>query len=251
MGKPKDSGRIDLAEVFLHLQKQMLADLYASQVFEHPTSCGATIEQHWIKLFNRYLPERYRATSAFIVDSAGQRSRQIDIAVYDHFYSPLLFHHESGPHIPAESVYAVFEVKQTLISKWITDAGRKAASVRRLRRTSAPIPSLGSLSTPKPPSPILSGILSLVAIWTGPFPDRVSALLRRLPPDQRLDLGCSLRQGAFEVGPSQARFAVHFSAPQEALIYFFLRFLQRLQQLGTAPAIDLAAYARALHSCPP
>lgn len=242
MGKRKDSGRIDLHQVFLRVQQQMLANLSASNVFEHPTSCGAATEQHWIDLFNRYLPQRYRATSAFIVDADGRRSRQIDIAIYDHFYSPLLFHHDSGPHVPAESVYAVFEVKQTLTSKWIADAGRKAASVRRLRRTSAPLLSAGSLYPPKPPFPILAGVLSLDAIWAGPFPDRVSALLRRMRPDERLDLGCSLRQGAFEFSDS----SIHFSQPEAALIYFVLRLLRRLQQMGAAPAIDLAEYARSL-----
>jgi len=63
--------------------------------------------------------------------------RQIDIAIYDRFYSPLFFHDEGQPHIPAESVDAVFEVKQTLTSKWIIDAGRKAASVRRLPQMGA------------------------------------------------------------------------------------------------------------------
>ena len=194
MGKHKDSGRVDLRQVFLSVQDQMLAGLSASEVFEHPTACGAATEQQWIELFNRYLPQRYRATSAFVVDVDGNRSRQIDIAVYDHFYAPLLFHHESGPHIPAESVYAVFEVKHTLSAKWIVDAGRKVASVRRLRRTSVPLLSAGSLLPPKPPFPILAGILSLDAVWAGPFPSRVEPLLQRMPPDERLDLSCSLRQ---------------------------------------------------------
>ena len=220
----------------------MLANLSASEVFEHPTSCGAATEQQWVKLFNRYLPQRYRATNAFIVDADGKRSRQIDIAVYDHFYSPLLFHHDSGPHVPAESVYAVFEVKQTLSAKWLADAGHKAASVRRLRRTSAPLLSAGSLYPPKAPFPILAGVLSLDAVWAGPFPERVSALLRRLRAEERLDLGCSLRQGAFEVSGS----AVHFSKPEEALISFVLCLLRRLQGMGAAPAIDLDEYARAL-----
>src|SRR5258708_4616753 len=161
MGKHKDSGRIDLHRVFLRVQDQMLANLSTSDVFEHPTACGAATERHWIQLFNRYLPQRYRATSAFIIDADGRRSRQIDIAVYDRFYSPMLFHDDSGPHVPAESVYAVFEVKQTLCAKWIADAGRKAASVRCLRRTSAPLLSAGPLLPPKPPFPILAGILSL------------------------------------------------------------------------------------------
>jgi hypothetical protein len=201
----------------------MLANLAASEIFEHPTACGAATEQHWLDLLNRYLPHRYQATSAFIIDADGRRSRQIDIAIYDRFYSPLLFNHDSGPHVPAESVYAVFEVKQTLCAKWIADAGRKAASVRQLRRTSAPLLSAGRKFPPKPPFPILAGILSLDAVWAGPFPDRVTALLRR---------------GAFE--------AEHFSAPDEALIYFVLRLLHRLQQCGATPAIDLAQYARHL-----
>jgi hypothetical protein len=242
MGTHKDSGRIDLHQVFLRVQQQMLASLAASDIFEHPTACGDAAEQPWIKLFNRYLPMRYRAAGAFIVDADGNRSRQIDVAVYDQLYSPLLFDHESGIHLPAESVYAVFEVKHTLTARWLGDAGRKAASVRKLRRTSAPILNVGTLSPPKPPPPILAGALSLDTIWTQTFPERVSALLQRMPSEERLDLGCALRHGAFEVSDS----AIHFSQPDEALICFFLSFLRRLQQLGTAPAIDLAEYSRTL-----
>ena len=248
MGKHHDSGRIDLHRVFLRVQDQMLADLAASVVFEHPTSRGAATESHWIRLFNAYLPERYRATSAFILDASGRRSRQIDLAVYDRFYSPLWFSHTSGPHIPAESVYAVFEIKQTLAAKCILDAGRKVASVRRLRRTSAPLLSAGVVSAPKPLPPILSGVLSLDAVWAGPFPDRIGPFLRRLRPEERLDLGCCLRRGAFELDPGSS--AVRFSRPREALIFFFLRLLQRLQDLGTAPALHLADYARVLDSPP-
>ena len=243
MGKPKDSGRIDLHQVFLRVQEQMLANLAASGVFEHPTACGAATEQHWLDLFNRYLPQRYRATSAFIIDADGHCSRQIDIAICDRYYSPVLFHHDEQPHIPAESVYAVFEVKQTLTSKWIIDAGRKAASVRRLRRTSAPLLSAGSRVPPKLPSPILAGVLSLDAIWARPFASQIAPLLRSMRPDERIDLGCSLRQCAFEVSQP---FAVHFSQPQEALIYFMLRLIHRLQQMGTAPAIDFDEYSRSL-----
>ena len=243
MGRSKSSHRIDLHRLFLRVQEQMLANLASSEIFDHPTACGAATEQHWLELLNHYLPQRYRAASAFIVDADGRRSRQIDIAIYDRFYSPLLFHHDAGAHIPAEAVYAVFEVKQTLSSKWILDAGRKAASVRCLRRTSAPIPGAASPLPPKPPFPILAGVLSLDAVWKTPFPDRIATLLRRLPPDHRLDLGCTLRRGAFEtISPN----IIHFARPESSLIYFVLRLLHRLQQLGAAPAIDLSEYAKCL-----
>ena len=88
------------------MQRRMLAQLQVGSALEHASSCGAASEAHWLKLFNSHLPERYRASSAFIVDSSGGRSRQIDIAVYDRFYSPLIFPYESGFLVPAESVYA-------------------------------------------------------------------------------------------------------------------------------------------------
>jgi len=245
MARPKDSGRIDLARIFLQVQRQMLAHLSVGEVFEHPTACGAATEQQWVELFNQYLPQRYRASNAFIVDSDGRRSRQIDIAVYDHFYSPLLFHHASGGlHIPAESVYAVFEVKQTITSKLLHDAARKAASVRRLRRTSAAVLSAGKLRPPLPLPPILAGIVALDVSWHKSWHDRLSAILARLPHAERLDLGCALLHGSFELPPRARK--LRFSDPQQSLIFFLLRLLSRLQQMGTAPAVDLDAYSRVI-----
>ncbi len=245
MPRHPDSGRIDLRDVFIRVQKQMLADLEVGEVFEHPTSSGAASEQQWIRLFNRYLPQRYRASSAFIVDADGRRSRQIDVAVYDHFYSPLLFPHDSGLHIPAESVYAVFEVKQQLTRQWIADAAEKAASVRALRRTSVPVIAAGSTRPAIRPRPILAGILADRAVWSGTFKKMIPRILRPLPAARRLDLGCVLAAGAFELPP---RGRVRLSTPEESLIFFVLRLLDRLRAQGTAPAADLMQYARPLAS---
>jgi hypothetical protein len=101
----------------------MPSQLSAGDFLEQPTSCGSVSEQHWLDLFSQYLPQRYAASPVFVVDADGRRSRQIDVAIYDRLYSPLLFPHSSGLHIPAESVYAVFEVKQILTARWIRDAG--------------------------------------------------------------------------------------------------------------------------------
>jgi hypothetical protein len=242
MGNGKDSGRVDLHQVFLRVQQQMRANLASSKVFWHSSACGAATERHWIELFNRYLPQRYCASSAFIIDVDGQRSRQIDIAIYDNFYSPRFFHDDTQPYIPAESVYAVFEVKQSLSWLEIHDAARKSASVRRLRRTSAPFPSAGQIAPAKELAPILAGILTL----DEPRSDRAVAglacALRRLAPEERLDIGCSLGQWGFEFADG----SLQVSRPEEALIFFMLRSIQRLQELGPAPAIDFAAYARCL-----
>ncbi len=228
--------------MFLQVQQEMLSQLAAGELFEHPTTSGAVTEHHWLELLNRYLPHRYRAASAFIVDADGQRSRQIDIAIYDNLYSPLLFPDAAGLHIPAESVYAVFEVKQDVNQRLIRDAGGKAASVRRLRRTSIPVISAGASRPAIRCQPIIAGILALRSGWPTRFEKRLPQALARLAPAERLDLGCALRNGAFEL----TKRGIQLSSAEEALIFFMLRLLDRLRAIGTAPAPDLMAYGRKL-----
>ena len=223
------------------MRKELLAQLAVGNFFEHPSASGAATEQHWLDLFERYLPRRYRATPAFVIDSTGRRSRQIDIAVYDNLYSPLLFPHKSGLHIPAESIYAVFEVKPTFSKQWIRDAGDKAESVRSLLRTSVPVIASDKLRTPIRPRPILAGLLATSSVWNPEtFSKNLSAALTL---DRRLDLGCSLEHGSFERNRK-----ITISTPEESLIFFILRLLVRLRDQGTAPAADLMKYGRHLES---
>ena len=59
---------------------------------------------------------------------------------------------DSGLLIPAESVDAVVEVKQVLTRQHVRNAGLKIASVRRLKRTSVPVPFAGGCYPPKKPA---------------------------------------------------------------------------------------------------
>ena len=86
----------------------------ARQSFGHPGTKGDASENVWLDLLNTYLPKRYQAAKAHVVDSNGTFSDQIDVVVYDRQYSPFIFRYEEQTIIPAESVYAVFEAKQTL-----------------------------------------------------------------------------------------------------------------------------------------
>lgn len=244
MPRLPDSGQLDLREFFLCVQYEMLAQLSVGALFEHASAAGDATERHWIDLFNRYLPQRYRTTPAFVVDSDGRRSRQIDIAIFDNLYSPLLFPHGSGLHIPAESVYAIFEVKPTFSRQWLRDAAEKAASVRRLRRTSVPIIAGGAARSAIRPRPIIAGLLAATSVWTPATFDRnLRSALQALPPDHRLDLGCSLEHGAFEYEKK-----IKVSTPDESLIFFVIRLMERLRKMGTAPAADLSRYIRELSS---
>ena len=86
----------------------------ARQSFGHPGTKGDASEKVWLDLLDTYLPKRYEAAKAHVVDSKGAFSDQIDVVVYDRQYSPFIFRYAAQTIIPAESVYAVFEAKQTL-----------------------------------------------------------------------------------------------------------------------------------------
>ncbi|MEO5924823.1 MAG: DUF6602 domain-containing protein [Bryobacteraceae bacterium] len=223
MPRPPDSGQIDLHDIFLRVQSQMLAELSVGRLFEHPSAAGAATEHHWLSLFAHYLPKRYKAAPAFIINSAGRRSRQIDIAIFDTFHSSPLFPHISGDHIPVESVYAVFEVKPTISKQWLQDASEKAASVREL-----------SSSKRK----ILAGLLATSSVWQ---PDKFGTNLRRalatFPPPHRIDFGCALEHGAF-----QHHRSISIAGANRALIFFLLRLITRLDSLGPTPKINLLDY---------
>ena len=59
-------------------------------------------------------PQRYQAANAHVVDSLGVFSDQIDVVIFDRQYSPFIFNFQGQTIIPAESVYGVFEAKQTI-----------------------------------------------------------------------------------------------------------------------------------------
>jgi len=64
-------------------------------------------------------------------------------------------------YVPAESVYAVFDVKQDMRRPHIVAAAEKAESVRRLKRTSVPVPFAAGTYKAKPLFEIVAGILCL------------------------------------------------------------------------------------------
>jgi len=239
---------IDLRRLFLSLQSQLVATLEAGRkVISHPGAKGEAAELRWREMLADHLPSRYQVSKAFVIDAHGSLSDQIDVVVHDRQYSPLLFNQDGALYVPAESVYAVFEVKQELNREAVEYSGSKAASVRRLRRTSAAIPHAGGTFAPRPVFPILAGILCLDSSWNPPLGTALIDSLIDLAGENRLDLGCVARHGAFEISyPDAEAPRIEQTTADNALIFFFLRLLHRLQQLGTVPAIDLKEYGRSL-----
>ena len=241
-------GKVDMLHLFKGMQSEMEATLELGRAsITHNGEMGEAAEESWRKWLRTYLPGRYAVDKAFVVDCDGNTSDQIDIVVYDRQYSYFVFKHEQVKYVPAESVYAVIEVKQDLTKQHLDYAGEKAKSVRKLTRTSVEIPFVAGKYRPKPLHRIIAGIITLESNWSDPLGETLKKNLRKLEGDMRIDFGCALKNGSFCV-EYEPRFSMKTSAPDESLLFFFLRLLLRLQSIGTVPAIDIEEYAKALQS---
>lgn len=112
-----------------------------------------------------YLPNRYAVAKGVVIDADGNESEQIDVIIYDRQYSYLVLKHNETFLIPAESVYAVFEVKQSLNKGYMEYAQHKTESVRKLKRTSVAIKHAGGKYDPKPLHKIVAGLLTTTSDW--------------------------------------------------------------------------------------
>ena len=233
-----------LTELFAALQKEMIAKADFSTAVNHPVDKGDNSEANWINWFNTYFPQRYRAVKATVFDSRGNMSDQIDIVLYDAQYSYLGFNENDILYVPAESVYAVFEVKQILNKGNMEYAGEKAESVRKLYRTSTEIPYAKGKYPPKQLHRILAGILVIESGWKSPYSKPFKKCIDAYSEMQQIDCGCILTEGSFFYDYEKG--VLNTSIKEEALVYFFLNFLILLQDIGTVPAIDLAEYAKVL-----
>lgn len=233
-----------LADILDGLQARLEGGLRGNRAaVTHSGARGEAAEEDWLRVLNDHLPRRYQADRAFVIDSRGACSDQIDVVIYDRQYSPFLYNQANQRYIPAESVYAVLEVKQDLSREHIAYAGEKAASVRRLHRTSAHVPHIEGVAKPRALPRIVAGILTYQSSWSPPFGDAFRNALGELGADAQLDVGCSLIHGAFEARyPTVGSADLTLAEGPRSLVQFFMRLLKQLQALATAPAIDFAAY---------
>jgi len=230
-----------LPTLFEGVHEKVQAELeLARRAFAHPTTKGDASEDVWLHLFNTYLPRRYRAAKAFVADSNNEFSLQLDVVIYDELYTPPVFAMGAVTIIPAESVYAVFEAKQAANADNLRQAHEKAASVRRLHRTSSPIINGGVLSPGRTPQPILAGLLTLESDWKPAFGESLKGLLLAADADSRLDMGCFASNGFFVRGGDD----IQVDEQGRAATAFLFELIARLQALGTVPALDARAYAR-------
>lgn len=259
------SNKIKLKDLFSGLQKQIEARFSTNREFiKHSGSKGDSLENVWIQWLREYLPNRYCVDKAFVIDSKGQLSHQLDLVIYDQHFTPFVFKQDGVCYIPAEGVYAVFEVKPEINKGYIEYAGEKIESVRKLYRTSTNIIDRGKPQNPRTLTKIIGGLLAIESTISN---DTIEKHLKSLKNLQAFDMGCAVTSGSFYVeydGKEDADIEdfnkkiinyyndrrvenVEFSQPEHSLVTFFLQLSRYLQQsIGTVAAIDLGAYAKAV-----
>ena len=261
---------IDLRGLFTGLQKQMETSLSVNRaIISHSGSKGDATEQHWTNFLRTYLPDRYKVDKAIVIDSTGNVSNQMDIVIYDGMYTPFIFNQDNFLYIPAESVYAVFEVKQDAVGN-IEYAAKKVESVRKLKRTSIAMVASGRRTEAAPLTKIIGGILTTTSSYADN--ETIKHHLNNLKGYQTLDLGCLCDSGSFYVDyeeqepegmykpknieekrehikqlyESRKVKDINFSDKDVSLFTFFLQLVSYLKSIGTVPAIDINEYLKAI-----
>ncbi|CAA9203280.1 DUF6602 domain-containing protein [Flavobacterium collinsii] len=199
-------------------------------------------------------------------------SHQLNLVIYDQQYTPFVFTQNGIHYIPAEGVYAVFEVKPDLQGKVGDDnffeyAGKKIESVRSLKRTSVKIINAGIEVPARPLTKIVGGILASTNSFTHANNNTIENHLKNLKKLQTIEMGCAVDYGSFYINytgsedTSSKDFdkrindyyltrkfeSITFSDKENSLVTFFLQLTRYLQQsIGTVAAIDLNAYAKTI-----
>lgn len=262
--------RVELKQLFEGLQSQMISQLSTNRNFiTHQGSKGDALENAWIEWLQKYLPNRYSVDKAIVIDCEGKTSHQIDIVIYDNWFTPFVFSQNGFHYVPAEGVYAVFEVKPDIYGH-IKYASEKVESVRVLKRTSTFMINSGKQVDPRPLTKIIGGFLSTSNTYTHEDNNTIEKHIKENTGFKGLDIGCIAEYGSFHVNyigeedieldkseDFEKRYSdyyqnrkfdfIKFSDKDISLISFFLQLTRYLQQaIGTIPAIDLNAYSSAI-----
>ena len=192
---------------------------------------------------------RWYCRNAWAHDSSRKRqslghppfSEQIDVVVYDRQYSPFILQYQGQTIVPAESVYAAFEAKQSLDAIQVKYAQGKVKTVRALHRTSLPVPYAQGEYPPEPPQHIIGRLLTLDSAWKPALGNSLLEALNQSELEGRLDRGCAATHGTFWLGPDG-----HYclTPGKTAATAFLLELIARLQACATVPMIDVRAYAK-------
>lgn len=114
----------NIKENYARMEKGIVNQLFYSA--PHSTTIGTYREKIWGEMFADIVPRKFVIEqSVFIIDSNGNVSNEVDLAIFDETYTPYIFKYGHLKFIPIEAVAVVVECKSTSMDKkkltaWVT-----------------------------------------------------------------------------------------------------------------------------------
>ncbi|WP_374016457.1 DUF6602 domain-containing protein [Paenibacillus thiaminolyticus] len=100
----------DIIHNYVETERSMVSQLYFKH--QHGSSIGGFREEIWKEFFQQIVPRKFVVEqSVFIIDSYGQVSNEVDLAIFDETYTPYIFRKGRLKFIPIEAVAVAVECK--------------------------------------------------------------------------------------------------------------------------------------------
>lgn len=102
----------NIKENYASLEEGIVNQLYFAG--HHGSTIGHYREKIWSEMYKNILPKKFVIEqSVFLIDSQGNVSNEVDLAIFDETYTPYIFRYYDLKFIPIEAVAVVVECKST------------------------------------------------------------------------------------------------------------------------------------------
>jgi hypothetical protein len=149
-----------------------------NELILHAGERGRENELSFARILAGLIPSRYGVGTGLLIDSEDRYSRQTDIVIYNQADEPAILAQTSQVLFPVECTRACLEVKTSIGTEEIKDAGKKRASV-------------AALNSRNPRKPIYA----LVGYKARSHAGSLVRELRSMKEDHRPDLMCVINLG--------------------------------------------------------
>lgn len=106
----------NIKENYERTEKGIVNQLYFK--VPHGGTIGHHREKIWGEMFKNIVPRKFVIEqSVFIIDSCGNVSNEVDLAIFDETYTPYIFRYGQLKFIPIEAVAVAIECKSTSMNK--------------------------------------------------------------------------------------------------------------------------------------
>lgn len=123
-----------LEQCFAGVLSQLQTEIdILNDIVPHHGERGTLNEESLRRMLENFLPSRYALGRGFVIDSFGNRSRQVDLLVYDDWTYSRLFKAVSHLMFPVETVFACIEVKTSTSKRDLAEVASENKTISVLK----------------------------------------------------------------------------------------------------------------------